>query len=192
MKSAERTSATDYVVDTLRVAIQNEDMKAGDRLPKEADLAEKLGVGRSTLREAVKVLNAYGVLESRQGEGTYVVNNSAQKFFEFLVFFPSRENDKHYLELRRAVEVGTISIIYDKVDEETLDKLQVLVDVIREKHSIDRYVAADVEFHHRLVTYLGNQMLEQLNNMLIHMRRDLLNRLFCYHELIEDAYIEHG
>lgn len=192
MKSAERTSATDYVVDTLRVAIQNGDMKAGDRLPKEADLAEKLGVGRSTLREAVKVLNAYGVLESRQGEGTYVVNNSAQKFFEFLFFSPSRENDKHYLELRRAVEVGTISIIYDKVDEETLDKLQVLVDVMRKKHSIDRYVAADVEFHHRLVTYLGNPMLEQLNNMLIHMRRDLLNRLFCYHELIEDAYIEHG
>ena len=191
MKSAERVSATSYVVDYIRVAIQNGQMKVGDKLPREAEMAEELKVGRSTLREAIKILNAYGVVESRQGEGTFVVNQSAQKFFEFMGFFPGRESDMPYLELRRVVETGNVTMIYDQVDDATLDKLQGFADVMKESHSIDEYVAADIAFHNTMLSYLENPMLVQLNGMLVHMLTDLLSRIFCYPEVVADAYKEH-
>ena len=192
MKQTERVSATSYVVNSIRQSIQSGKLKIGDKLPREADMAEELGVGRSTLREAIKILNTYGVVESRQGEGTYIVDKIAQNFFEFMGFFPSKENDIHYLELRRVVEGGSMITIYNKLKEAELNELEKLVDIMNEKHTIDEYVAADVAFHHTLIAYSQNPLLIQINNMLIHMRYDQLNRLFCYHEIVEDAYNEHG
>ena len=82
MKKPERISATTQVVDAVRLAIQKGELKVGDKLPRESDMAEELGVGRSSLREGIKILNAYGIVESRQGEGTYIVDNSARNFFQ--------------------------------------------------------------------------------------------------------------
>lgn len=191
MKQSERISATSYVVDSIRQSIQNGRLKVGDRLPREAEMAEELGVGRSTLREAIKILNTYGVVESQQRRGTYIVDKSAQNFFEFMGFFPSLENDLHYLELRRVVEGGSIVAVHDKLSEAELTELEKLVNVMNETHTIDDYVTADVAFHHALIAYSQNPLIIQINKMLIHMRRDQLNRLFCSPEIVKDAYIEH-
>ena len=53
-----------------------------------------MGVGRSSLREALKILNVYGVIESRHGEGTFIVDNRARNFFKFLGFERNKENIK--------------------------------------------------------------------------------------------------
>lgn len=192
MEKQTRISATNQVVNTIRLALQNGQLKIGDKLPREADMAEKLGVGRSTLREGIKILTAYGVVEPRQGEGTFIVDNSARNLFEFMGFFPSKENTAFYLELRRALEVGNIACIYDKIPDNELDELQKLVEILGKKASIDTYVEADQDFHHWLISYTQNPMLIQINKMLSVMRTDLLYRMFCYPELVKDAYIVHG
>lgn len=186
-----RINATKQVVDTIKLAVQRGQLKVGDKLPREADLAAQLGVGRSSLREGIKILNAYGVVESRQGEGTFIVDNSAKNFFEFMGFFPSSENTANYLELRLVLEVGNIVSIYDKITDKDLDELEPLVNVLNRKGAIDEYVEADKAFHRALISYTKNPMIIQINNMIADIRTDSLYRLFCYPAIVEDAYTAH-
>lgn len=191
MNETGRVSASDLVVNNIRNKIQRGDLKVGDRLPVEADLAKELNVGRSSLREGIKILTAYGVVESRQGEGTFITDNVARNFFEFMGFFPSKENSEHLIELRRVIEVGNIAAIYDHVTPEQYDELEKLVDVFDEVHTIDEYVEADYNFHNKLIEITGNPMLIQVNNMIAQMRLDLLYRMFSHPEIIQDARCAH-
>ena len=137
MNETGRVSASDLVVNNIRNKIQRGELKVGDRLPVEADLAKELNVGRSSLREGIKILTAYGVVESRQGEGTFITDNVARNFFEFMGFFPSKENSEYLIELRRVIEVGNIAAIYDRVTPEQYNEIEQLVDVFEEEHTLD-------------------------------------------------------
>lgn len=137
MNETGRVSASDLVVNNIRSKIQRGELKVGDRLPVEADLARELNVGRSSLREGIKILTAYGVVESRQGEGTFITDNVASNFFEFMGFFPSKENTEYLIELRRVIEVGNIAAIYDRVTPQQYERLEKMVDVFDEEHTLD-------------------------------------------------------
>ena len=192
MNETGRVSASDLVVNNIRHKIQRGELvEVGDRLPVEADLAKELNVGRSSLREGIKILTAYGVVESRQGEGTFITDNVARNFFEFMGFFPSKENSECRTELRRVIEVGNIAAIYDRVTPEQSNEIEQLVDVFDEEHTIDEYVEADYNFHNMLIEITGNPMLIQVNNMIAQMRRDLLYRMFSHPEIIQDARFSH-
>ena len=91
-KNVGRVTATSLVVNTIREAIQKGKLKVGDKLPNETELAKEIGVGRSSFREGIRILAAYGVVEVRQGEGTFIVNKISEQILEFLGFFPSRQN----------------------------------------------------------------------------------------------------
>ncbi|MCI8678127.1 MAG: FadR family transcriptional regulator [Lawsonibacter sp.] len=191
MPSIERINATSQVVNSIRAMIRKGELKVGDKLPKEADLAREIGVGRSSLREGMKILAAYGVVEPRQGEGTFIVDNTAQCISEFMGFFPDKENLDNFIELRRVIEVGNIISIYNQLDPVTIKTLEKTVAALKEDRSVDDYVAADMEFHSILLSYTGNPMLRQINIMIEAMRKDLLYRLFCHREILEDAYTAH-
>jgi GntR family transcriptional repressor for pyruvate dehydrogenase complex len=72
MKKIRRVSVTDEVVERIRTLIVGEDFAVGSKLPTEYDFCDKLGVGRSTIREAFKVLQAIGFIELRPGKGAFV------------------------------------------------------------------------------------------------------------------------
>ena len=192
MERMERINATDLVVNYVKTAIQNGELKIGDKLPREADMAQELGVGRSSLREGIKILNAYGVVESRQGEGTFVVDNRAQNFFEFMGFFSSKENMQYFLELRRVIEVGNIVDIHDKLQPEDIAELERLVNILNQEGLPEAdYIEADKAFHGYMISFRKNPMIIQINNMLTMMRKDLLARLFAHEEIVQDARVAH-
>ncbi|MEU4892264.1 FadR/GntR family transcriptional regulator [Streptomyces sp. NPDC044780] len=76
LRAAGRQSLVDTVVEQLRAQLAEGEWKVGDRVPTEHTLAEQLQVGRNTVREAVRVLVHAGMLQSRQGEGTFVVSTT--------------------------------------------------------------------------------------------------------------------
>lgn len=76
LRAAGRTSLVDSVVDQLRTQLADGEWAVGDRIPTEHELAQQLGVGRNTVREAVRALVHTGLLEPRQGDGTYVRSRS--------------------------------------------------------------------------------------------------------------------
>ena len=191
MPKVERVNATMQVVNSIKYKIQSGELKTGDKLPKEADMAREIGVGRSSLREGIKILTAYGVVESRQGEGTFIVDSTAKNFFEFMGFFSSRENMVYFLELRRVIEIGNIVTVYDKIPEELIAVLQKKVDILVENRHVEDYVEADRDFHNLLISYNKNPMIIQINNMIASLREDLLFKLFCNHEIVYDAHKAH-
>ncbi len=188
----ERVNATDLVVKTIRSRIRSGELKVGDRLPKELDMAEELGVGRSSLREGMKILAAFGVIESKQGEGTFVVDRQAEQFFELLGFAPGKETMNWFLELRQILEVGNVLSIYRDVDDIFLDKLEKMLDVFDEKgHTVEEYCEMDKAFHNALMSYTKNPMISQIDRMIAQIRSELLKELFVHEEIIEDARIAH-
>lgn len=191
MERIERVNATALVVNSVKAAIQRGELKIGDKLPREYDMAQELGVGRSSLREGIKILNAYGVVESRQGEGTYIVDNRAKNFFEFMGFLPSGENMINFLELRRVIEVGNIVAIYDKLTEKDFETLERMVQKLCDDQFLEDYVEADKEFHNYLLSVSENPMVIQVNNMITAMRSELLNRLFQSEQVLHDARTAH-
>ena len=191
MDKTKRVNATMQVVNSVKTALQTGELKVGDRLPNEADMANEIGVGRSSLREGIKILAAYGVVEPRQGEGTFIVDNRATNFFEFMGFFPSRENMQYFMELRRVLETGNIVAIYDKLTKEDFERLEASVQQYYEELSVEDYVRVDKEFHNILLSYTRNPMLIQVNNMVEAMRGDLLYKLFLNKAIVEDARSGH-
>src|SRR4028119_312474 len=81
----ERTSLSDAVTDSVISQIREGRYRAGDRLPTERELAEQLGVGRTSVREGLRFLEKLGILEIRQGTGTVVRSLSLGKVFEHLI-----------------------------------------------------------------------------------------------------------
>ena len=73
-KKIKNKSVVQTVVDSITKAIINGELRPGDKIPTEMELADSFGVGRNSIREAIKILVYYGILEIRRAEGTFVCN----------------------------------------------------------------------------------------------------------------------
>ncbi|WP_438311469.1 FadR/GntR family transcriptional regulator [Sporosarcina sp. FA9] len=106
------------IVGELKVLISEEGIKAGDRLPSERDLAERLQVGRSTIREALRSLELLGLIETRRGDGTFLTDFRKHKLVnvlaEFIMQQPDSINDVR--KTRRIHEIAAIQTVCNTVD----------------------------------------------------------------------------
>lgn len=144
-------------------------LRAGDSLPTESVLVEELGVGRNTLREAIKVLQALGVVEIRHGFGMFVASNNLVALADSLTFrgrmsLRHKGHEAHELvEVRQALESGLIGSAIDALDAAQLQELEAIVATMEER--ADRgltFVEADQEFHRLLFSCLDNELLTNL------------------------------
>ena len=125
-------------------------MRPGDKLPNEFELGEKFGVGRSTIREAVKLLASRGVLEVRQGSGTYVVSTTPSDLDPLGL---SGVEDKIALALdlvnvRLILEPGIAEMAALNATEESIRQLRYHCDQVEEKIKAgDLYIRDDIAFH---------------------------------------------
>ena len=97
----------EQIVQQIQEAIRVNSLTQGDRLPTERELAETFGVSRSVVREAIKVLTAQGLVESRQGSGLYVVNRPIESVSRAIVLSvtPDEDSVDQLFEFRRLLEV---------------------------------------------------------------------------------------
>ena len=108
-----RKPASKMFLDTvgeLRVLITEEGIKTGGKLPSERDLAERLKVGRSTIREALRSLELLGLIETRRGEGTFLTDFRKHKLVEVLAEFIMQQPDSIY-DVRRTRRLHEIAAI---------------------------------------------------------------------------------
>ncbi|MFI6873030.1 FadR/GntR family transcriptional regulator [Streptomyces sp. NPDC050400] len=143
----------------------------GASLPTEPELMELLGVSRNSVREALKALQAMGIVEIRHGFGTYVGPMSMAPMVEGLAFrtvaahYRGEDSLRQLLELREAVETGLVARLAGRVPEEDLAELDALVGRMeKEAGSPDGSVAAatDRAFHATLYRGLGNPLLGEV------------------------------
>ncbi len=141
----------------------------GDPMPTETELAEHLGIGRNSVREALKSLQAIGIVEIRHGFGTYVGDCSLEPFADALVFRVRRSlraqghEMREIVDVRQALEVGLISQVIDLIDDEGIARLAGCLDRMAEAADAGQDIAAaDRAFHDQLYAPLGNQVMSQL------------------------------
>lgn len=153
---------TDEAIDKIKEMIVSGALGPGDRLPKEADLAERLGLSRNSLREAVKALSIIKVLDVRQGDGTYVTSLSPDLLLEslsFVVDFHRDDTVLQFLEVRRILEPAATALASRRMTDEEVATLQRVLDELGAAPSVEALVANDLEFHRAIAAGSGNAAL---------------------------------
>jgi GntR family transcriptional repressor for pyruvate dehydrogenase complex len=155
-------AVTDSAIDKIKEMIMSGELRPGDRLPKEADLAERLGLSRNSLREAVKALSLIRVLDVRQGDGTYVTSLQPQLLLDALTFVVDFHRDDtvlEFFEVRRILEPAATAMAAQNMSEGDIAKLRAVLDELDADPTAEALVANDLEFHRQIAAGSGNGVL---------------------------------
>ncbi|MBD8217266.1 FadR family transcriptional regulator [Microbacterium sp. CFBP 13617] len=158
-------SLTDDAIDQIKAMIVSGELRPGDRLPPEKDLAERLGLSRNSLREAVKALEVIRVVDVRRGDGTYVTSLEPALLLEAISFGLDLHNDRSVLELfavRRILESHAAGLAAQRVDADQIAALEAEVDAVGTATSLDDLVDHDVRLHRLIAACSGNRYLAGL------------------------------
>ncbi|WP_282784181.1 MULTISPECIES: FCD domain-containing protein [unclassified Nocardia] len=156
MQPVRRTSLIAQVTEQLRAEIRSGRWPVGSRIPTEPELTELTGTGRNTVREAVQALVHAGMLERRQGSGTYVISTSNLGATLNQYFADAQERD--ILELRRALDTTAAALAARRRDEADIADLRRLLEERRLSWDDDNPVAieADLQLHRAIVAASHN------------------------------------
>ncbi|MER1939229.1 FadR/GntR family transcriptional regulator [Castellaniella sp. FW104-16D08] len=167
---ARNNSPSTVIVETLSY-IRTHRLESGDRLPSERLLAEKFGVGRGAVREALMMLECMRVVERRPNSGIYLRDLGADSSIEATVLQSSlglplsREEVKNAMEVRRILEINTVRIACERRSEEDLQHIRSILQEsdarIKRKAPIDEQ---DRDFHLAIVAATKNTVLVRVVN----------------------------
>lgn len=163
LRTARRSSLVDQVIDQLRGEITGGGWPVGAKIPPEPVLSETLGVGRNTVREAVRALTHAGLLESRQGDGTYVratseLSGAVRRRLETAELV-------EILEVRRGFEVEAARLAATRRTDADIAAIAVALarrDAAWAAGEHSAFVEADLEFHTAVVEATHNRVLTDL------------------------------
>ncbi len=182
--------------------VQEKNLEVGSKLPNEFALAQQFGVGRSTIREAVKQLVSQGILEVKQGSGTYVKSTSPVDR-DPLGLYAVEDKMKLALDLvevRMILEPEIASLAALNASREEVEKLYELCRGVERKISLgEPYVDEDIAFHVGVASCAKNSVLEQLIPiidtavlMFVNVtQQKLVNETVMTHQAVVDAISEH-
>jgi len=157
----------DGAVDHIKRLITDGRLRPGDKLPVEKELAELLGVSRNSVREAVRALTTIRVLQTRQGDGTYVTSLKPELLLDTLNFVADLHQDAtvlDFLAVRRLLEPEATALAATRVDDDDLAELaRLLAEAERYAGAAEvdhaGMVANDHAFHSRITRTSGNPVL---------------------------------
>src|SRR5690554_7092178 len=147
-------SLVETAIEALRNNIENKTWPVGTRLPVEAELSEALGISRSTIREAVRVLVHVGMLETRQGDGTYVrADRDAGETLKRI----ARSKLAEQIEVRIMLETEAARLAAGRSTEQDLKAMTSALDArAAAGERVSERILHDEHFHHALVRASGN------------------------------------
>jgi GntR family transcriptional regulator, transcriptional repressor for pyruvate dehydrogenase complex len=156
---------TDEAIEKIKAMIVSGELRPGDRLPKEADLAAQLGLSRNSLREAVRALSLVRILDVRQGDGTYVTSLEPKALLDGLSFIVDLHHDAtvlEFFEVRRILEPAATALAAHQIDLDTIGALRDHLAKVTDTSSVEDLVENDLEFHRRIAEAAGNSVLYSL------------------------------
>ena len=158
-------AVTDEAILRIKEMILTGELAPGGRLPPEKELSERLGLSRSSLREAVKALEVIRVLDVRRGDGTYVTSLEPRLLLEAMSFVVDLHDDQSVLEIfavRRILEPAAAALAARQAGEEAVAALRVAVDTVDHASEVEGLVEHDLAFHRGIAEATGNSYLASL------------------------------
>jgi len=194
---------SDRVADQLEALILDSQLRSGERLPTENELARQYGVSRTVIREAVRSLAAKGLVQVTQGSGTVVremTNEQASQSISSVLKQNARRVDiEKLLEVRRMLEVEIAGLAAERRNDDDLEALAETV-ARMEREEERGFVENDIAFHASLAHATQNEFFEILLNSLadalIQVRHVALNipgtpaRALGHHRAIMQAVVQ--
>ncbi|WP_374947806.1 FadR/GntR family transcriptional regulator [Agreia sp.] len=172
MAVVNRESLSDQAARLLLARIEDGEWTVGQKLPGETTLAPQLGVGRSTVREAIRQLAGQGVLASRQGAGVFLLARAPVDDWESRIL---KANIASILEARLAIESEASSLAAQRHTHEDLEAIRVALARRRaDRVSIAARVDADTAFHRSIVAAGRNEILVELFDTFAERSRDAM------------------
>lgn len=180
-------SVVDWVVGQIIQAIIDGQLKPGDKLPVESQLVEQMGVGRNSIREAIKILTAYGIVELRRADGTYICDGFNAKLVNPMVYgLILGDSIKDMLALRHIIEAGSLRLAIENATENDIEVIR--ADVERQFALIEepgltpeRLLELDLRFHEDICLASHNALLlkimEMINRIMYKTRLETITHL---------------
>lgn len=173
LKKVSSESVVQQVINALTDAMINRELRPGDKIPTEAEMAENMGVGRNSIREAIKILVYLGVLEIRRAEGTFVCEGFSESMIDPMIYgiiLDKEDSYENLMELREMIEVGVLQLAMAKVKEEELKSLKEKLGHMKTaieagSENVENAFWADNEFHDAICNIGKNPLVNKINQV---------------------------
>jgi len=174
------------IVFEIKDKLLNGSLKPGDKLPTEQELIEQFGVSRTPVREAMKILEAIGVIQIRRGEGMFITKSLSTFHLNPLIFslIMHRNNVEKLIEFRQHFEIMLMTMIMSKCDESILIDIEDVYESqkirMNERLSPEQLVEIDLEFHlavleatdNPFVIEIGKTIYEIIKPKMVHFKHE--------------------
>lgn len=193
-KPIDKTSLSEEISRQIMRLVSSGDLKPGERLPSERELCTRFGVGRSSLREALRCLTIVGVLETRVGEGTFLALNG-EKFIGTVLGWrvaTEQKNVENLMTVRLALESETAANAAINATQDSIDALEEILEKMKASVK-DRlpFTAADAAFHLAIANASGNELIFDLLTLIRSQLEQGLLRVGAWPGASETACSEH-
>jgi len=169
MKPIDRTSRTDAVVRELREALESGRYAMGDKFATERELSEELGVGRSTVREALRMLQAHGYIELKAGRGAFVKQTAEGVDAGLHEWFATHEFQLlDFMEVRNALEPLAVRLCIERATDEEIAgiaEIQRRFEVALAQEDAEGLAAADEALHSSITAASHNRLLQPIEQV---------------------------
>lgn len=203
-KKIDRTSVSEEIIEYLKDQILSRKLEPGTQLPSEEKLAENMGVGRGTVREALRVLLYLGLIE-RRNNATYVCSilPSVTDRWELTDRIRQYRDHIEMMEIRRIIEPRLAALAAERADEEDIARLERHLESMRgEQHELEKFIDDDNQFHLYIFAAAGNSLFQEIlrsvqeimkNNQSVVLRErpNIMPRSLKHHEHILEAIKAH-
>ena len=175
----------------IKEYILTNELRPGDFIPSEPQIAEQLGVSRTVVREAVRSLESLGVIRSRRGAGRYVNSFSLDPIVDNLSYgmLFDTEDMQEIIAVRERLEAGFIADAIAAMQEDTLNQLRDWINKMRQKAaSGEDFLDEDLAFHEAIYRVTGNRLLVKLLDVFEAVYHNLRDQSLFTAQLPEELY----
>ncbi len=172
LKTIKIKRITEEIVSQIREQIARGELKAGDRMPSEREMAQQLGVSRPTVREALQVLEHTGFVEILQGSGTYIRDIGKQTLTDPLeiLIHGSDQRYREVYEFRIAIEVWAVGLSAQRIEPDELSGLGQIIDAMKKRRAEKKPVdELDANFHLSIARACHNGIYYHVANTILHL-----------------------
>ncbi|QEN09178.1 FadR family transcriptional regulator [Oceanispirochaeta crateris] len=162
LKVIKQKKISDQVYDQLLMHIKNDTWREGEKLPSENELKNQFCVSRISIRQAIQKLTALGIVETRQGEGTFLKKVTSDNYTNMLfpAFMINKNTLTEILEYRSIMEVGALELACDRITEEEITSLERIVSRMeKNSHDDKKFASDDLAFHNVIARASKNDLI---------------------------------
>jgi GntR family transcriptional regulator, transcriptional repressor for pyruvate dehydrogenase complex len=195
-----RPKVSQEAAEAIKKIIVDNELQPGDKLPSQAELSRILQVGTRSIREAIKTLEARGIVVTHQGKGIYLKETDLSYFMEILgdsyIFNPTQSR-KLLLELTYVRRIVESNVIYDLAKRPNKKILQKLIEILENmEHAVDselieEYSHLDVRFHKTIIGSVDNEILVSLYKYLSNMLNVSVANTIAIKGSLQDGFLDH-